>query len=576
MTALSQSRTLFRELRRRRVLRSTVAYLAAAFVLLQGADLVIPALPVPAGTYTFLTIIVLMGLPVVIIVSWFIDITPHGLARTLPLNALLGETNDSAARAAIAAEPDEGLSSIAVLPFVDMSAQQDQEYFSDGLTEELLTVLSKRRGLRVAARTSSFAFKGRNEDVRDIGRKLRVAVVLEGSVRKAGNQLRITAQLIKTADGYQLWSQVFDRELVDVFAVQDEISIAIVDALQPQLDQRDAAAPATVATPTRNVRAYELYLLGLFHYNKATEEDVQEAVGLFQRAIDEDPAYAQAYVGLARAYSWALVYQRARPLDLMPRARAAAERAIALDPGLAEAYAAAGYIEHTLNWDRDAAEELYRKALELNGNLAHVYGDRAELLWSFGRLDESLAMVQKGLMLDPLSVRLHGLRAVALLFQRRYDDAIDAYRRVQVMCPDSPLMYLWTALGGLLVAGRHTEAAEDLAAFARMIGEDPADWTILARGVADPAQRAEALARAAVIPPGRIGGPYFLAGLFAMLGDDEQALDWLETAVDERHVYIHSLRVEPWFERLHQHPRFRRLLERTGLVVRAVPPVTAR
>ena len=550
--------SLFGELRRRRLFQTTAAYAVFVFISLQVAQLVLPALKLPAGTYNALVVVLLAAFPVVFILSWIFDITPEGLRRTLPFMTDSAPDPVAAALDEPPLDPNK-LDSIAVLPFVDMSPAKDQEYFSDGLTEELLNLLAKRNGLRVAARTSSFAFKGRNEDVREIGRKLRVATVLEGSIRKSGNRLRVSALLIKTVDGFRLWSETYDRELEDIFDIQDEISRAIVSSLQLALADEAPAIKRTV------LPAHELYLLGLFHYNKMTEVDVVEAVSFFQRAIDEDPSYAQAYVGLARAYSWQLLYQRAKPLELLPRARDAAVKAQQLDPALSEAYAARGYVEHHLDWNLEAAEQSYRRALDLNPNLAHVYGDRAELLWSFARLDESYEMVRQGLALDPLSIRLHVLLAVTLLFQRNYDASVEVYERAIPLCQGSPLIHLWIAVGPLMLARYADRAESELAKFAELSGEDPAGWTVFARALVSARERAPALARLAELPPDRLGGSYMVAGMYAMLGETEQAIDWLETAVDERQVYVHSLLVEPWFADMHEHPRFMRLLQRTGL-----------
>lgn len=380
------------DLRRRKVFRVAAGYAVVAWLVIEVASVLIPALRLPEWLMSALVITGLAGFPVTLLLAWLFDLTPEGVVRTRPVADGASEVHRVARRGidfvvigvllAIIAYlvVGQGLpaqlggrgQSIAVLPFVDLSEGGDNEYFSDGISEELLNSLVGIDGLRVAARTSSFAFKGRNEDIRRIGEQLNVRTVLEGSVRRAGDQVRITAQLINVDDGFQIWSDTYERRLDDIFAIQDEIARSIVDALKLKLVGEHRRP--TVAAATADIRAYDLYLLGRHHWHERSEESLERALELFQQAIDIDPDFALAYTGVADTYLLLDGYGDLTTEDAMSRAEPAVARALSLDGSLAEAYASLGLLRLNQD-DLTAAELALRSAINLNPNysMAHMW-----------------------------------------------------------------------------------------------------------------------------------------------------------------------------------------------------------
>lgn len=382
----------FADLRRRKVFRVAATYGVVAWLAVEVSSVVIPALHLPEWVVSAVVITAMAGFPITLLLAWIFDITPQGVVRTRPVAESADEVHRVARRgidfvviAVLLAIigyliAQQGLfgpyghadRSIAVLPFVDLSETGDNEYFSDGISEELLNSLVGVDGLRVAARTSSFAFKGRNEDVRIIGEKLNVRTVLEGSVRRSGDQVRITAQLINVEDGFHLWSETYDRKLDDIFAIQDEISRSIVDALKLELIGAEALDPSS--GPTSDIMAYDLYLLGRHHWHERTRESLNRALELFQQAVEEDPDFALAYTGIADTYLLLDGYGDLSREDAIARAEPSVARALALDDSLAEAYASLGLLRLNQH-DLTSAELALRSAVNLNPNysMAHMW-----------------------------------------------------------------------------------------------------------------------------------------------------------------------------------------------------------
>ena len=376
---------IWAELRRRRVARAALYYVAGAWVLAQVLALILDAFE--AKQYMrFVVAGLVLGLPVAAVLAWMFDLTPSGIERTpsLPVPA---------------ADPPED--SIAVLPFANLSSEADNEYFSDGLAEEIRNQLARTQGLRVAARSSSFAFKGRHEDVREIGRRLNVASVLEGGVRRQAATVRIDVQLVSTVDGYQVWSETFERRLDDIFKLQTEVACAVIAAVRPRAAV--AERPQPVPT-TESFDAYNLYLLGRHYFHKRTEATLRRAMDCFRQAIELDSGYALAYSGLADAYTLASIgYYGEIPADeSIANALPAALKALELAPALAEAHASIGLIRHNQG-DYAAATQALARALELNPNytMAHVW--RGLVLTSQGRYREAAATMRDAFRLDPLS-----------------------------------------------------------------------------------------------------------------------------------------------------------------------------
>src|SRR6266513_1937200 len=456
----------------------------------------------------------------------------------------------------------EAAHSIAVLPFVNIGADPNNEPFSDGMSEELMTALAKIAELRVAARTSAFSFKGKEMDVREIGSKLNVSYVLEGSVRRAGPQLRVSAQLINAATGYHLWSDEYDRDARDVFAVQDEIARAIVAALRVKLS--GAATTALVKPPTENPEAHDLYLQGRYFFAKRDSTSLRKAQDFFGQAIQKDSSYALAWSGLSDAYSHIGVFGYVPPRAVYANAKAAALRALALDSALAEAQTSLGFIALFYDWDWPTAGRELDRALALDPRYpdAHLFHG-----WYFvatNRMDDAIREVQTAVNLDPFSAVNNARLASMLYLARRYDEALDQSRRVLELDSiaqgragrgDLVRAYLWL--------GR---CAESLAA----LEGGPVIFPFL-RGYtyARCGHRAQALAEldrlGVVARQGRFVSHLALAIIHTGLGDNERALTELDRAYVERAWGRFTLRVDPTFDGLRADPRFARLVKKVGL-----------
>jgi TolB-like protein/Tfp pilus assembly protein PilF len=459
--------------------------------------------------------------------------------------------------------------SAAVLPFVDMSPAKDQEYFSDGLTEELITTLSQVEGLRVAARTSSFQFKGRNADVRDVGRSLDVGAVLEGSVRKSGNRMRIAAQLVNATDGYQLWSQAYDRELTDVFAVQEEIARAIVQALRVKLGVAEGAALS--AAPTRDLEAYDLYLKGRFAWNQRTAAAITEAVKYLEQAVARDSGFARAWAGLADAYILLVPYAGASRDDTWPKARAAALRALALDSTLAEAHTSLAYGSMIYGWDWAAAEASFRRAIAANPDYATGHHWYADFLAGRGRLEESVREMERAHALDPLSRIIGTELAWVYYLMRRNDEAEAQLRRTLALDPNYPHASL--NLGLVFTAkGRYAEAIQALRRGIELGGDYDVQYAALITAYARAGDRSAALKLMdEVAERAKRGefGSFTLALAYGALGETDRGIALLHRAIDERDIFMPEIFFDPLLDPLRRDPRFREVEERMGVARRA-------
>jgi TolB-like protein/Tfp pilus assembly protein PilF len=446
-----------------------------------------------------------------------------------------------------------------------VSTDPEQEYFCEGMAEELVNALAEVDGLRVAARTSSFALKGQNVNLRDIGRRLNVGAVLEGSVRRAGGRLRITAQLVDVSTGYQLWSERFDRELRDVFAVQDEISQAIVATLRVKLvDEREARL---VRRPTADLEAYSLYLKGRFHWNKRTQASVQLGLELFEEAIAKDPDYALPYAGLADCYIILGYYGTLSPQRSFPLAKSAAQRALSLDATLAEAHTSLAFATMLYDRDWDTAEGEFQRALSLKPDYATAHHWYAEYLAFAGRVDEALEESRKALAYDPLSPIIIVLRGWTQYYARQYADAIDSLRRALELDPEMIPAHFWL---GLSYSRRsmHREAVRTLERAAELSERSPLTLSLLAQVRAAGGEVAEArmllselIRRAQTL----YVAPYHLAASHATLGEREEAYDWLERALEHRDIWCLYLEIDPVWDELRSEDRFAEVLRRVGL-----------
>jgi TolB-like protein/tetratricopeptide (TPR) repeat protein len=423
---------LMQELKRRRVFRVAGLYLVISWVIAEVSDVVFPALMLPDWTITFVILLLLMGFPVAMLLAWIFDIGPDGIQRTAPkagAEIALKKPGAALTYAALLVlamlvlgvvllapwkdwfgEPAVGRSSIAVLPFTNLSEDSANDYFSDGMSEELINLLTRVPGLQVAARTSSFAYKDRNVDIRQLAEELGVETVLEGSVRWAGDRVRITAQLIDAENGYHLWSETYNEQLANIFEVQDRIARSIVDALQVTLtgEESPEQALAAATAPTRDVQAYDLYLKGRDILRRRGEQNIRVSIELFQAALGRDPGFAQAYAGLATAYVLLPTYAGESPEQAFALASEAAIKALTLDASLAEAHAVLARINYA-NWNWTDAETGFFAASGLQPGEPMPHHWYSHLLRAAGRLNAAMDEITEAYELDPQSAVVNAM-----------------------------------------------------------------------------------------------------------------------------------------------------------------------
>ena len=452
---------------------------------------------------------------------------------------------------------EAGTASIAVLPFVDMSAEKNQEYFSDGLAEELLNDLAKIPGLHVAARTSSFQFKGKNEDLRTVAEKLNVDDILEGSVRKEGSRVRITTQLIKAADGFNVWSESYDRQLNDIFAVQDDIARSVAGSLKVALlgTKTNASAQGT------NPDAYNAYLQGEYFHRRHGKDNLEKSIVYYEQAIKLDANYAPAWVGLATARSGQADRGYLPVEEGYRKAREAAQRALALDANLAGAHAALGGIQMSYDWDWAGADASFQRALALEPGNARFIRNAAQLAKTMGRLDEALDQERRAVLLDPLSVATHNSLGLAAYYAGRLDDAATAFRKVLELNPQFPGIH--SSLGEVYLAQGHAQQAlveieqEPEPSF-RLQGQALA-YHGLGRKKESDAALAELVAKYGSEAAVQI------AEVYAFRGEDDRAFEWLERAYAQHDSGLAEIKADPLLKNLQRNPRYAAFLKKMRL-----------
>jgi len=450
--------------------------------------------------------------------------------------------------------------SIAVLSFVNMSADPEQEYFCDGMAEEIINALTHVPDLRVVARTSAFAFKGRTVDIREIGRTLDVETVLEGSVRKAGDRLRITAQLINVDDGYHLWSERFDRRLDDVFAIQDEISQAIVDQLKSKLVPAELPL---VQPPTDDIDAYMLLLRGIYHLEKHNPDDLDIGENYIRQALELDPGIAQAYTGLTLLYiSKSVGMDTLSPHEAYPLAKKAALRALELDENLGVAHAVLGLVYTWFEWDWKEAERCFKRALALSPRHAYVHHAHSILLLWTGRFDEALEAIRRAEQVDPINLITLGLVGLNLFYARQYEKAEIQLKRTLEQEPRFPLAHLW--LGDLyLTTGRYEDCLSAYQQLISITGRAPFSLHRLGMAHAAMEQWDEAeviLNEHLELARERYVHPIYLACLYFMLDRNDDMMIWMKRAFEEKDPFFLTIRFAPWLDRA------RPDLQRAGLL----------
>jgi TolB-like protein/DNA-binding SARP family transcriptional activator/Tfp pilus assembly protein PilF len=455
--------------------------------------------------------------------------------------------------------------SIAVLPFMNLTGGEENEYFSEGMTEELINALVKVPGLRVASRTSSFAFKGKDLDIRSIGERLGARTLVEGSVRRMGDQLRVTAQLVESQDGYHIWSETYDRHMVDVFAIQQEIAETIASTLRLRLaDDRQLVRPGT-----RDLAVYTTYLKGRYFWNQRTPEGLRRSLEYYERAVRDGPTFALAYTGLADAYHTCAVYGILRPVDCYPKARAAAERALALDPSLPEGHTSLAHVAFVHDLDHQAAERSYIQALELNPLYVPARHWYAWLLTVLGRHEEAIEQARRAVELEPLSILVLTRGGDILSYAGQFDEAAGLCERALELEPSSFGALEVVALN----AARRGDPGRALAAI-EVLGSFPGNqlacmvpWLLAAAGEQEKARSLLAGLNLSpdspTVPTGYMAA--WLAAAYADIGEYELAFRWADRLIAERSFSIQFWQVDSGFKRLRADPRYLRISRQLGL-----------
>ena len=550
--------TFFAELKRRKVYSVAIAYVVGGWALTQGIAQVLPVFDIPNWVVRLLVVLIVLGFPVALTLSWFFDFTRYGIVRT-PDRA--PQPRIDAVDPSISQEK-----SIAVLPFKDLSAGPERDYLGEGIAEEILTALSKVDNLRVAARRSSFWFKDRDAELSEVASKLNVEHVVEGSIRRDGNRIRVTAELTECCQGFTLWSETFEREFQGIFALQDEITCAIVDALKLKLE----LAPATARAPS--MEAYDLYLRGLFLSDKSSEEALRRSLEFFERALEKDPRFARAWTSIAKSWLW-LADAYVEPLEAYSKVREAAVNAINIDDSEAEAHVYLAETKRILDWDLRGAEAEYVRAFEIDSNsttsnyfIAAFYaaiGEREKALtylrrtakidptslWVsnfaceiyryFGLIDEAMAAGERSLQLDPTFAYSEPLMAALYREMGRFDDAIGLYKKSQDLSGRVPF--------GLAITyakmNRREEAREILKA------------VCASRGSYTPGDA--------------------IAHVHVVLEEYEDAMRELARAYDEHSSSLHFIGIAPEFAPLRSDKRFVSIVKEIGLEPQKVFAITA-
>ena len=601
---MSEKPSFFSELKRRNVYKVAVAYAVVSWLLIQAASILFPTFDAPPWVMKVFVAVSVLGFPIALVFSWAFEITPEGLKRESEIEAGKSITRRTGRKivgitilvAVIAtalfvfqllrphltstggpSAPLNALSekSVAVLAFANLSDDKGSEYFSDGISEELLTVLQKIPGLHVAARTSAFSFKGKNATAQEIGEKLGVAHLVEGSVRKAGDVVRIAARLTQANTGEEQWSENYTRNLKDVFAVQTEIAQTIVEQLRGQLTG-GAANPTTKAEiqaevraaekgGTKNVEAHESYLQGRFFLNRHSEKETDQARAAFERAVQLDPKFALAWAGLAQTHVWDCNYATEGGQkgfnDHLAAARDAVERAFALEPNLPDALFPRAMIETNFHYNWKGAAETLRKALALAPQDPALLMEAGNLASARLESTQALDLFRRAVALDPVNAQARAFLASNLSASGRQEEARAEYARVIELNPSAPNSHAGVGLAYLLES-KFEEAAvaaqKDAADWARLLIVSCARW-----GQKRVAESDAALAELIAIASET--GAYQIAEVYGYRNDKDRAFEWLERARRQRDAGLPGLRPDTLLPNLHDDPRWNAFLRKVGL-----------
>lgn len=534
----------FAELKRRKVYTIAVAYVLGGWALAQGIAQVLPVFDTPIWVIRLLVVLIVIGFPVALTLSWFFDLTRYGVVRTPNLKDI-----------DISLTPAASENSIAVLPFADLSPAKDHDYFSDGIAEEILTALSKIDNLRVAARRSSFWFKDRQADLREIANKLNVAHVLEGSVRRDKNRVRVTAELLDAQSGFTIWSDTFEREMQSIFALQDEITRAIVDTLKLKL----SIAPQPQA---RSLAAYDSYLQGQFYSDKSTEEELRISLRHFQRALEIDPRFSRAWTGTAKAWLW-LADAYVPPREAYSKVREAALNSLKIDKDDAEAHVYLGETKRILDWNMDGAAREFCRAVALDPKSTPTNYFSAAFWAARGEREDALKYLQRTAKIDPASLWVNNAACELYRYFGLYDEALAAGERARQLDPafifGEPLLAaLYREMGRFDEAIALYEKAE------RVSGR-PAFGRAITFAMMNRSDQAREVLAKAVSARGSYTPGDAIAHVHVALGEREEAIRELERAADERSSSLHFIGIAPEFAPLRSDERFVKIVRRIGL-----------
>jgi serine/threonine protein kinase len=447
--------------------------------------------------------------------------------------------------------------SIAVLPFYDLSPQKDQEYFCDGIAAELINRLTKINNLRVPAQASSFSFKDKNLDVQEIGEKLKVESILAGSLQKAENRVRITVELVKVSDGYPIWSEKYERDMEDIFALQDEISLSIIDNLRIELLGEEKAE--LVMRHTQNPEAYNLFLKGLYFWNKRTADDLRKSIDCFEQAVELDSDYALAYARLADSYGLLPFYTSVLPKEAFTKARSVVMKALDIDETLAEAHSALGFIRMYYDWDWEAAETEFKRAVQSKVSYVTAHHWYAEYLSHMGRHEEAIAEISRAQEIDPLSVLINHMKAYVFFYAHQYERTIEQCLKTLDLDPNFALShsvigsaYLEKGMYDEAIAAIQKGGNESYLGYAYALAGKRNEAMAILEKMKERWEREDILAHS-------------IARICVGLGEEDLTLEWLEKAFERREPRLVQLKVDPRFDPLRSHPRFKALLKKMNL-----------
>jgi TolB-like protein/Flp pilus assembly protein TadD len=547
------------ELKRRSVFKVGAVYAAIAWLLVEVSATTFPMLRLPEWAPTLVLVLLLIGFPIALVLAWAFEMTPEGIRRDTASGGkhdteASTKESEAAGKSVITGAPAER--SIAVLPLVNMSDDESNEYFSDGLSEELLNLLAKIPELHVAARTSSFAFKGEKVDIPLVAGRLNVANVLEGSVRKSGDRVRITVQLIEAASGYHLWSETYDRTLDDIFAIQDGIARSVVDALKIRL-----LGEVPTVTET-DPQTFALYLQGMYFATSGEGDQIDKAVQVFREALSRDPDYAPAWSGLAHVYWHQFNYGVAGSAERIEKAFEASERALALDGGLAEAYAVKALLCMSFDGQWSRAEAAISRGLEIAPGDAQVVIQAGHLARAQGRLDDAERHLKRAIALDPLNTTAHIWLSMLLMSQGRLDEAVEIIEQILALNPRRAVAH--QLLGRIhILRGQAKAALEELDKepdeFWRRYGMN------LALVTADRQDEADAILQQLIDGVEGDAAYFQVAESMAFRGRHDEAFEWLEMAHEQRDTGITEMMTSPFLRPLHTDARWPALLDKLGL-----------